>query len=354
MPARLTIHFPSAPAREQVLPEGRETVVGRGLECGMVLPDDRVSRRHATLTPDPSGWRVADLGSKNGTLVDGRPLEPGRPAALSQPEASWISFGGVVARFEAMSCPIEALHAARMRRLASALEVRRDIDSAVGLGELLSRVVASMLALANAERGFLLLSGAEGRLEVAARSGLSWHDLQAAEFGGSIGAVERTLGSGKPVVRTDVRTDAELGGRASVVNAGIRALLCVPVQALDRRIGVLYADSRRPGAAFTELDVELMEALAGQAGLAIAVSRLDGELRGLADQLAQAGEEAENAGGGLATRLSRQITEILDRSRRNSRRDDPRRFAPAGPPTRAFSETWQGLVAAEASRGSSS
>jgi pSer/pThr/pTyr-binding forkhead associated (FHA) protein len=286
MPARLTIHFPSAPARELVLPEGRQTVVGRDPECGVVVADDRVSRRHAALSPGPSGWTLADLGSKNGTLLDGVPVATGR---LSQ--QSWISFGGVVARFTAGAG--EAPHEERQRRLTTVLEARRELDPGVGLSELLSRVVASTLALANAERGFLLLSGADGELSIAARSGLSWDDLCAAEFGGSVGAVERALASGRPVVRADVRADAELGARASVVEGGIRALLAVPVQALDRRIGVLYADSRRPGAAFTELDVEILEELAAQAGLAIAVARLNGELKGLAEQLAQ--ESGEGA-----------------------------------------------------------
>jgi len=280
MPARLTIHFPSAPARELVLPEGRETIVGRDPECGVAVADDRVSRRHAALTPGPSGWTIADLGSKNGTLVDGVPVATGRLA-----EPSWISFGGLLARFE--TGPAEALQEKRQRRLTTVLEARRDLDPAVGLRALLTRVVTSTLDLADAERSFLLLAGADGELSVAARSGLSWDDLRAAEFGGSVGAVERALATGQAVVSTDARADALLGARASIVGGGIRALLAVPVQTLDQRIGVLYADSRKPGAAFTELDVEILEALAAQAGLAIAVARLNGELRGLAEQLAQ-------------------------------------------------------------------
>ena len=346
MPARLTFLFPSAPARELILPEGGETVVGRGLECGVVIDDDRVSRRHAALRPGPYGWTVTDLRSKNGTLVDGVPVETGaeaRPLAA----ASWISFGGLLARFEAVSGPVEALHEARLRRLTTALEVRRELSPGVGLGELLSRVVASMLALTSAERGFLLLAGEDGELEVAARSGLSWDDLRAAEFGGSVGAVEQALASGQAVVSTDARADAELAARASIISGGIRALLCVPLQALDRQLGVMYADSRRPGAAFTELDLEILEALAAQAGLAIAVARLDGELRGLAERLTDgAGEEG---GAALRSRLAGQITAVLDRSLHGAR--------PAAPTVAAVSarpDTWHGLRALHAPLGAAS
>jgi putative methionine-R-sulfoxide reductase with GAF domain len=339
MPARLTILFPTAPARELILPEGDETVVGRGPECAVRVEDDRVSRRHASLALQPAGWTVTDLGSKNGTLIDGVPVESDLLG-----ERSWLSFGGLVARFETVAGPVEAFHEARLRRLTTALEARRDLDPGVGLEELLARVMASMLELTGAERGFLLLAGDDGELEVAARSGLSWDDLRAAEFGGSVGAVERCLEDGRPVVSTDTRADAELGSRASVVQGGIRALLCVPVQALDRTTGVMYADSRRPGAAFTELDLEILEALAAQAGLALAVARLDGELRGLAERIAR--EAGDEGGAALRTRLAGQITAVLDRSLHG---------APLAVSARArLDDTWQGLVAAHAALGASS
>jgi hypothetical protein len=338
MPACLTLHFSAAPARELVLPEECETVVGRDPECGIAVDDDRVSRRHAALKPGPSGWTLADLGSKNGTLVDGVPVESARLA-----EQSWISFGGLVARFEAGARSVETLQKERLRRLTTALEVRRSLDPGVGLPELLSRVVASTLALANAERGFLLLARTDGDLEVAARSGLSSDDLQAAEFGGSVGAVERALSGGRAVVSSDARADALLGSRASIVAGGIRALLCVPILVHDRRIGVLYADSRKPGAAFTELDLEILEALAAQAGLAIAVASLDGELRQLAAQIAH---DTGDGDAGLRARLAHQITEILDRSLPGGGRQPAPADRPAPGP-----DSWNGLLAAHASQG---
>jgi len=302
MPARLTICFAMAPAREMIL--DRETIVGRGPECGVRIEDDRVSRRHAVFTPAPavssassgrSGWTVRDLGSKNGTLIDGVPAARGRLAVRS-----WISFGGVIVRFEVVQGSAVAFHEERYRRLTTALEARRELDPAAGLQSLLARVVTSMLGLTNAERGFVLLAGEDGGLDVAARSGISWDDLRAAEFGGSAGAVEQALASGRAVVISDAQADAELGVRPSVVAGGIRALVCAPLQALDRRIGVLYADSRTPGAVFTELDLEILEALSTQAGLAIAAVRLNGELRGLAERIAPQRSFAESWHGLLA------------------------------------------------------
>lgn len=307
MPARLIVHFPSRPARVFLLPDGGgETVIGRDEGCGVTLDDDRVSRRHAILASDGAEWSIADAGSKNGTFIGGMPVEDGRVLQ----ERSWISFGGLIACFERLSAPVERMEAERLRQLTTSFELRRGLDPRMGLAELLPRVVASMLELTNAERGFLLLASAAGDLEVAARSGLEREDLQAEEFSGSLGAVQRVLATGSPVVSTDARSDAELGERASVVATGIRALLCVPVRALDRLIGVMYADSRKPGAAFTELDLEILEALASQAGLAIAVARLDEELKGLAHRIA----EAPGADPGLRAQLAGEVAAVLERS----------------------------------------
>lgn len=45
-------------------------VIGRSSECNVVINDDRVSRKHASMHPQNDGWVVADLGSRNGTQVD--------------------------------------------------------------------------------------------------------------------------------------------------------------------------------------------------------------------------------------------------------------------------------------------
>ena len=52
----------------------RVILIGRGADCDLVLDDDAVSRRHAELRLEPTGWTIVDLQSSNGTFVtrDGR------------------------------------------------------------------------------------------------------------------------------------------------------------------------------------------------------------------------------------------------------------------------------------------
>jgi DNA segregation ATPase FtsK/SpoIIIE, S-DNA-T family len=64
-------------AGRRVAIEGDELTVGRDADCGLVLLDEGVSRRHLRVTPGASGLRatLADLGSSNGTWVEGKRIE---------------------------------------------------------------------------------------------------------------------------------------------------------------------------------------------------------------------------------------------------------------------------------------
>jgi pSer/pThr/pTyr-binding forkhead associated (FHA) protein len=50
------------------------TVIGRGADCSLILDHPLVSRRHAALQVDGARAQLRDLGSRNGVLVNGRPL----------------------------------------------------------------------------------------------------------------------------------------------------------------------------------------------------------------------------------------------------------------------------------------
>ncbi|MEM6989798.1 MAG: ATP-binding protein [Myxococcota bacterium] len=54
---------------------GDEMVVGRGAQCPIEILDDGVSRRHCRITRGEDGWSVTDLGSRNGTYVNGAKVE---------------------------------------------------------------------------------------------------------------------------------------------------------------------------------------------------------------------------------------------------------------------------------------
>lgn len=73
-----------------------EATIGRDAGNSVVFADASVSGRHAVLRRGRQ-WNLADLGSTNGTLVNGRPVD-GRGSTVK--DGDQLTFGTVVVRFE--------------------------------------------------------------------------------------------------------------------------------------------------------------------------------------------------------------------------------------------------------------
>lgn len=59
-------------------------VIGRSSKNAIVIADDRSSRRHAEVFYENEAWKVRDLGSRNGTFVDGNPVQSGHSLQTGQ------------------------------------------------------------------------------------------------------------------------------------------------------------------------------------------------------------------------------------------------------------------------------
>jgi hypothetical protein len=86
-PLRLLPFDPGAP---RLVLRSSMVTVGRAEDNDLVLADPEVSRHHARLEPDGQGWRTVDLGSTNGTWVNGVRLNAAAIAVGDE-----VAFGGV-------------------------------------------------------------------------------------------------------------------------------------------------------------------------------------------------------------------------------------------------------------------
>jgi len=305
MPAKLTLHPPERASRFLVLRDGETLVVGRDPESGLVLEDRRVSKRHARLRWSGAGWCFEDLGSKNGTSVNGLPAS-GAPLA----DGDWISFGGVMGRFDMISeAEVSALDADRLARLNTSVEMRRRLGADLEPFDFLLRFLESAIAVTGAERGFVVLTGPEGALRAEVAAGFSPDQLADERFAGSVGAIQRVLQTKRSVVVCDAQADAFLGKRPSVVQMGLGALACVPMRQDDEILGMIYVDSRKRATGFAQLDLEILEALAEHAAIVIGSLRLDRQMRKLFRNQAMAQAAGEAA---LLEQLQRQIGHSVD------------------------------------------
>src|SRR5574341_162260 len=73
MPALVFIAGPNA-GRRYKLGDG-EYIIGRRSDCQIFVPDMRVSRQHARIIRDSGRWQLEDLGSNNGTFVNGNRVQ---------------------------------------------------------------------------------------------------------------------------------------------------------------------------------------------------------------------------------------------------------------------------------------
>jgi len=275
--AKLTVFPPRAVSRYLLFPEGASRQVGRDPANDLVLEDPRVSAKHARVQWRASGWTVVDLASKNGTFVNGLPVED-TPLA----SADWISFGGLLSLFEVLSVEeVRALETQRLRRWETTADLRDRLTTEREPRAILRRLLESVLDVTGAERGFVLLLGPAGELQAEIAAGFTDASAAAEDFRGSLTAVAETIETGRPIVASDARGDARLGKRPSIVALGIRALACVPLRVQDRTLGVVYVDGQRPGGGFTDLDLEILGALADHASLVVAGLRIERRIREL-------------------------------------------------------------------------
>ncbi len=101
--ARITWQFPEGQQHELTLTK-ELTVIGRGRDCDIALLDERVSRQHTEIHFDGDAYLVSDLGSFNGTILNGEMIGDTRPLE----HGDQLQVGPVLLRFELAAVPKEA------------------------------------------------------------------------------------------------------------------------------------------------------------------------------------------------------------------------------------------------------
>ncbi|HTM19129.1 MAG TPA: GAF domain-containing sensor histidine kinase, partial [Kofleriaceae bacterium] len=185
------------------------------------------------------------------------------------------------------------------------LDLLLDLTQASGnleVGRLLEIALDRLLDLTRFERGFILLLDGEGRPSERmrrVRAGARAFERDEAEFSGTI--VRRVAAGGEAVSVADIAQEADLRQQKSVVALGLRQIMCAPMRARGRVIGIVYIDSRR--LSFDEehggIDLAFLEAFAAQLSLAIENARLVGEEGRQAELLSVLAHEVRNPLSGI-------------------------------------------------------
>jgi len=290
-------------------PEGDRCMIGRAHSNNVVLYDRRVSAHHAIIEPTSHGPVIRDLGSSNGTYVNGRlvstsPLMPGdtiqvgdtvlaferlpseaaAEVSLTVTEASGTTTAVVRAtareedstRILAPTPPREDAESLReeRRRLLALCRVATTMNSVRETRQLLTRVLEEIFEVFEAERGFILLLDDEtGELKPAAMR-VRHPSSQPEEVVISRTIANQVLENGEAVLSSDVRLDERFAAAESLVAAGTRSAMCAPLRGRERTHGIIYLDNAGRPQAFTARDLPLLNAMASQLGIALENARL--------------------------------------------------------------------------------
>src|SRR4051812_44338518 len=275
----------------RVVPIGKDAFgIGRRETNDLRLAGSEVSRDHAEIVADNGGFRIRDRQSRYGTYVNDEPvteraLAHGDRIRLGRSGGAELVF--LLAESAAPS-PDKATTTAigDLRQIAALLDGLRALGSGRVLDDVLALVLDSAIEVTGAERGFIMLASAENELEFKLARGRRSQPLSGTSFATSRKIPEEVFRTGEPKILADL-LDGDLANvHMGTVALGIRNVQCVPLKLVryvdrqddavagERRIGVLYLDSREKGTFLSGSTRGALETLATEAAVAIENARL--------------------------------------------------------------------------------
>jgi adenylate cyclase len=297
---------------------GSTVNIGRADANDLVLNHPSVSRHHARLTVLPGDTILLnDLGSLNGTFVNGQPIrehrltdqdrvtfgmyelkfelakaEPVHVEAGSRPAADLTGIVSPEVLSTALRVRIEAgvpaAQAVRERLrdlekenklLKLLLGVGKTLSSVLTAEEIMQRVMELVFQMENVERGFVMLHDEKKGFRPAVllyKDERLRKDARGVVLSKSI--IERVTTERLPLLIHDVVGDKRFSASESLRSAGIRAAMCAPLIYKDKVFGLFYVDCLSKPYAFSKEELSIFSVIAAEAAMSFDNARSHEEL----------------------------------------------------------------------------
>ncbi len=158
-------------------------------------------------------------------------------------------------------------HMQRQRELVRTMTL---ITSSLDLDQVLAEIMDTIITMTSAERAYLMLREKDdGELTIRAARNWDRQTISDDEASFSRSVVNMAIEQLEPVITTNAQGDERFQGLKSVVQHGLRSILCIPLTLHGRVVGVLYADNRIEQGVFSTDEIPLLTAFATQAAIAI-------------------------------------------------------------------------------------
>src|SRR5438132_2492664 len=300
------------------LQPGRTIVVGRAVTSDIPIYDPTISRRHAELILTDGGVKVTDLGSSNGTFLNGA-----RVTEAVAAENDVITFGKVAFRVKGVSAPVQrpkvvpdftspkpgaaggtilrqlpvsvsggvpaivditpsgashlkvtaqSLEERREKKLSLLLEISKELSKQQELDRLLDKVVDFTFQIMNVDRvSILLLEPTTGELVPRMSKSRTGGSGAAKHVPQSIArkAVEERVA----ILSDNAAADERFKGKSILIQS-VRSAMCTPLMGTDQKVlGILYVDNLTATHSFADEDLDFLIAFGSLAAVGSENSR---------------------------------------------------------------------------------
>ncbi len=195
-------------------------------------------------------------------------------------------------------------------KLEHLIEINKATNSELDLRKLLNMILDSAIMLTSAERGFLVLTE-EGKLRFEVARNFDKESVKKPAFKISHSIAEQVASTGKAVLSSDALTDERFQEYMSVTDLKLRSVLCIPLNARGRIIGVVYMDNRFEKGVFTPDDMKALASFGDQASIAIENARLYQDNLKKQAELEEAKSKLEQLNALLAKKVEDQQVELV-------------------------------------------
>lgn len=302
---------------------GPLTIVGRDAACDIVVDLPTVSSRHLIILNRKGVYSVEDLGSMNGTFLNGH-LLPCRSRLFSGDRIALVGLSlvfqdddapvavsterGVAAPNAVSSFPgtctirlselIDAPHVPELSsleldgdlrlsvkpeaKLRAVLEISRSLSRSLELKVLMPQILEGLFAIfPAADCGFVLLRNQQSG-ELTPNAAKYRRSRASESLPISRGIIQQVLVSGRAILSRDAAIDSQIMATDSIRHFDIHSIMCVPIVRADGEcMGVIQLDSRDRTCQFHEDDLDILVCTSLLAARAMEVARLHEELQEL-------------------------------------------------------------------------
>ncbi|MBK5259127.1 MAG: SpoIIE family protein phosphatase, partial [Thermoanaerobaculia bacterium] len=273
--------------------QGVNVSIGRASECSIPIKDRYLSRKHAEIIASGATWLLKDLGSANGTYLNGTrverdmPLKPGDRIRLGDteiifetPESNTDRFLAVADTAErpSIAIPIGEIERAGsdsqdVIRLRTLNRLARELIEDRSMDELFGFIVDRVMEHLNPSRAAIALLAEDGqsfdKVEVRREDP---HDTSELTISNTL--LSTIVEEKKALAFIDVAADEKLSSAKSIVMQGIRSILAAPMMIGNSVVGLLYLDFRLTQKVISEADVRLIAQIASFAAIKLETTRL--------------------------------------------------------------------------------